>query len=454
MNPALEAICAATSGTAFEGDLYIVGGAVRDEQMGVPHKNDFDLVTRGSSAKLARLLFDKGISSIPPVTYERFGTAMVRVGGANIEIVTARKESYDENSRKPTVKPATYEEDAARRDFTINTLMRGLHSGELTDPLGVGLSDLRKKILRTPLDPSATFTDDPLRMLRAVRFRWRFDLTPAPGMYESIQETAHRLAIISSERIRDEFVKILGHPSAPDAMQDLMDLGLLKMFAPEFLPMVGCEQGKYHHLDVWEHSLLVLRHCGSDDLILSLSALLHDIGKPSTRTIDAEGNTRFFSHEAVGAEMARTLLRRLRFPQRDIDQVASLVKNHMRLGSAPVFTPSAARRVIRDLGDQTDRLLDLVQADTEALKPGVRVMDLAPIRAQLAKVKEATPKAKLESPLTGAEIMAVTGIPAGPEVGRLKTMLTEKVLEGELSPDDKPAAEAALREACSEGMDL
>src|SRR5579862_5904020 len=169
-HPALTAIAQATKGTSFEGNLWLVGGAVRDELLGRGNHNDFDIVTRSSSAELARLLFDKGISKIAPVTYERFGTAMVDVHGTKIEIVTARKESYEPESRKPTVEPATLEEDAKRRDFTVNALLRNLHSGELYDPLGTGLADLNAGVLRTPLDPIETFFDDPLRMLRAVRF--------------------------------------------------------------------------------------------------------------------------------------------------------------------------------------------------------------------------------------------------------------------------------------------
>ena len=447
MPAALVDIREVTIGTVFEGDLFLVGGAVRDGLLGLPHTNDFDLVTRGSSAALAHLLYDNRLSSIPPVTYERFGTAMVRVAGADIEIVTARRESYDVHSRKPTVEPSTYKEDAARRDFTLNTLMRGLHSGILIDPLGSGLSDLTDRVLRTPLEPGATFRDDPLRMLRAVRFRWRFSLAPAPGLYESIRENAARLNIISGERIRDEFIKILAQPTAPKALQDLMDLGLLSEFAPELLPMVDCEQGKYHHLDVWNHTLLVLEKAGHEDLILSLGALLHDVGKPPTRLVDAEGNTRFFSHEAIGAEMARTMLRRLRFSQKNIDEVALLVKNHMRLGSSPTFTPSAARRVIRDLGDQTGRLLELVEADTLSLRPGVKVMNLDSIRDQIARVSVATPRETLESPLSGKEIMELTGLAAGPEIGRLKNLLTEKVLEGELAPNDKVGAVKIITDA-------
>src|SRR5579862_3952750 len=243
MHPALAAIATATSGTAFEGDLWLVGGAVRDALLGRMHHNDFDLVTRGSSEELAQLLFDRRISSIAPVTYERFGTAMVEVGEIRIEIVTARRESYDPDSRKPNVEPATLDEDARRRDFTVNSLLKNLHSGALYDPLGTGLDDLKAGVLRTPLDPGETFHDDPLRMLRAVRLRWQLGFTPADGLYESIKREAARLKIISAERIRDELIKMLSLTSAADALSELMDLELIHQFAPEFEEMRGVEQG-------------------------------------------------------------------------------------------------------------------------------------------------------------------------------------------------------------------
>ena len=273
MHPAIELIRQATIGTAFEGDLFMVGGSVRDELLGLPHGNDFDLVTRGSSSELAQLLYKAGISSISPVTYERFGTAMVRVEGVDIELVTARKESYDSDSRKPIVQAATYLEDTLRRDFTVNTLMRSVQTGELVDPLGIGVDDLRNRVLRTPCDPDATFIDDPLRMLRAIRFRWKLGFEPAIGLYESIRRNVDRLAIVSWERIRDEIVKILDHPNGPDAFAEMMDLGLFKVVAPEFVAMVDCEQGRYHHLDVWNHTLLVMRNAGNQDRTLTLAAL-------------------------------------------------------------------------------------------------------------------------------------------------------------------------------------
>jgi poly(A) polymerase len=447
MDPALEAVRKATERTSYEGRLWLVGGAVRDELLQVPLGHDFDVVLEGDALALARLLRDRQVSEIEPVVYPRFGTALVHVEGAQIELITARRESYEESSRKPQVQPATLEEDARRRDFTVNTLLRNLHTGELRDPLHHGLQDLQDRVLRTPLEPKATFHDDPLRMLRAVRFRWQLGFHPAPGLYESIREEAHRLRIISAERIRDEWVKMLVVPDADRAMQDLRETGLLQQFAPELLDMVGVEQGRYHHLDVWDHTLLVLRNAGPGNLILSLAALFHDIGKPATKMLDDEGHIRFFGHEPVGADLTKRILRRLKFTNDQVSEVVKLVKNHMRLGSAPTFSPAAARRLVRDLGDSLPLLLDLVEADASGLKRGVKKLDLEPIRRQIANVHATTPRATLESPLSGEEIMELTGLPAGPEIGKIKSLLTEMVIEGDLAPHDKERArEIVLRQ--------
>lgn len=444
MHPALTAIRDATSGTPYEGQLWLVGGAVRDKLLGKPEPTDFDIVLERNALELAHLLWEHEVSEIFPVTYPRFGTAMVRVQGTTVELITARKESYDEESRKPEVEPATLEEDALRRDFTVNTLLENLHTGETRDPLGSGLSDLKAKVLRTPLDPHATFFDDPLRMLRAIRFKQQLGFELAPGLKEAIQKEAERLSIISEERIRDELSKMLIMAGASQSMRDLMETGLLEQFAPEFLDMVGVEQGTFHHLDVWDHTLLVLDNAGPGSLTLSLSALLHDIGKPATRFIDEEGNTRFFGHEAIGAEIAWRMLHRLKFSNDQIEPVVRLVKNHMRLGSMAEFTPAAARRLIRDMDGQVDDLLHLVEADANALAPGVRALDLEPIRERLKEVAQATPRSSLESPLSGEEIMNLLHIPPGPEVGKIKSMLLDKILEGELAPGDKEAAIALI----------
>lgn len=438
MHPALEAVRNAIEPTKFHERVWLVGGSVRDALLGIPQTEDFDLVTTEDVVDLAQTLSAAGASDV--VTYARFGTAMVRWHGAKLELVQARKESYRDDSRKPEVQPATLLEDAQRRDFTVNALLRNLVTGEVWDILGCSLADLEAGILRTPLDAAATFRDDPLRMLRAVRFKNRLAFAYAPGLPESIAAEADRLAIVSAERIRDEWVKILSHRSAPKAMADLMQLGLLDRFAPEFRALVGVDQGSYHHLDVWEHTLLVLANVGSGDLVLSLAALLHDVGKPRTRFVDAEGAIRFFGHEAIGAEMSRTLLRRLRFPEIECEKVALLVKSHMRLGSSPEFSATAARRLLRDLGDEVPRLLNLVQADASALAPGVRRLDLGPIKARIEQVASETPPEVLDSPLDGDEIRTLIGIMPGPEIGRWKRLLQEEVLEGRIRPTDKDAA--------------
>ncbi len=452
----LHKIAEATRGGVWTGRIWLVGGAVRDQLLGRPPDGDFDVMVEGDGPELALFLWGAGTSQIQPVAYPRFGTALIRVAGRQVEIASARKESYAPDSRKPDVAPATILEDAERRDFTVNALLRNLHSGELKDPLGVGLEDLEAKVLRTPREPRLTFEEDPLRMLRAVRFRHQLGFSYAPGLAEAIQASAHRLSIISAERIRDELVKVLALPSAADALGDLEQLGLLREFAPELADLRGVEQGDFHHLDAWDHTLLAVQNLGParEDLVLSLSTLLHDVGKAPTRTVDADGRTRFFGHESRGAEMSGEILRRLRLADSVIAPVVQLVKNHMRLGSAPTFSDSAARRLLRDLGDNLDRLLVLVEADAEALKPGVRRLDLAPIRAQIAKVARATPRKTLVSPLSGDEIMEALRLPAGETVGRLKAALADAVLEGTLKPGDKPAAVRLAKQLFQEVSDI
>jgi poly(A) polymerase len=445
-DPVLE-IAQITRGTPFENDLYLVGGAVRDPLLGLPAGGDFDLVTTHDALDLAELLWQAGLSSIPPVTYPRFGTAMLVIQGANIELVTARAESYDESSRKPTVTPASLLEDALRRDFTVNALMIQIHDGTLCDLLGTGQRDLHDRVLRTPRPPDETFIDDPLRMLRAVRFRWKLGFTPAPGLWESIRQNRERLGIISFERIRDELLKMLLHPTAADALDDLMKVGLMELIASEFLPMVGCEQGKWHHLDVWDHTLLVLRNLPSDaPLELRLAALFHDVAKPATRTIDPNGDIRFFGHETEGEAMTIKILSRWKFPTATIHRVASLVRGHMRLGSMEKFTATAARRLVRDFDADLPLLLDLVEADASALRPGVRMLDLSPIRERIEQVAIATPAAVIQAPLTGEQIMAILKVPAGRVVGAAKRDLEELIITGEIQPGDADSASRWLRE--------
>lgn len=416
---------------------------MRDELLGRPTRNDVDIVLLGDALQAAEILARAGVASQPPVLYSRFGTAMVRVGDLTVELATARRESYTRESRKPKVEPATLLEDAQRRDFTVNALLRGLWDGQVLDPLDLGLRDLESRVLRTPKEPGRTFSDDPLRMLRAVRFRWQLGGWEfAPGLGESIAKNAYRLEIVSSERIRDELVKMLALADADKALTDLLELGLLARFAPDLAAMRGIEQGDYHHLDAFDHTCLVVRNVGPKDLTLSLAALMHDLGKTRTRIIDDGGKTRFFGHETVGATLAREWLESMRFSGETVENVALLVKNHMRFTGLSHLSPSAARRLIRDMGDQLDRLLALVEADANALKPGVRGLDLGPIRAQIAETLRETPRETLVSPLNGNEISSLTGIETGPEIGQIKRRLTEMVLSGEIKAGDKEAAKS------------
>lgn len=433
-----------TVGTPYEGRLWLVGGCVRDALLGLTVGEDLDIVLETSAHELAEFLYHSGITQATPAEFEKFGTAMVTVQGCQIEMVQARRESYQEDSRKPDVEPATLQEDALRRDFTLNTLMLNLHTDELLDSTGQGVSDLQAKVLRTPRDPDQTFFDDPLRMLRAVRFKNRFGFMFAAGLAEALKRNANRLQVISAERIREEFSKMIVHPTASDALRDLNEAQLLHQFAPELVAMQGVTQGKWHHADVWDHTLEVVRQAGSGDLELALAALLHDVGKPATRSVDANGDIRFFGHESVGAEMARKLLRRLRYPGETIERVSLLVASHMRLGGAPNFSPAAYRRLVRDMGDELEHLLQLVEADQNSLKTGLKITDLAQIRQTLSQVQIQTPRSSLVSPLTGQEIMELLSIGPGPQIGEIKSLLEEAIIEGRLAPGDKVAAKQLL----------
>ncbi len=331
----------------------------------------------------------------------------------------------------------------------MNALLYNLHVHEVYDPLG-GLADLEARLLRTPLEPAATFAEDPLRMLRAVRFVHQLGFAPAPALYPAIRAERGRLGIVSVERIQAELDRMLLLPNADRALADLMTLGLFERLAPELLDLVGVEQGRYHHLDVWEHSLLVVRNLRrtgvpADDLVLALSALLHDVGKPTTRSVDAEGNTRFFSHEVVGADLGRAILVRLRYSNDVVDRVVRLVRGHMRLGSSPTFTDAAARRLLRDFGEDLELLLRLIEADAASLRPGLKTIDLDSIRAALTRVAAHTPVERLTSPLSGEAIMALLGVEGGPIVGRVKRWLQEEVLEGRLEPGDTARAASLVR---------
>ncbi len=449
LNPE-QRIAKATQNTKWEGELYLVGGCVRDPLLGEPKSPDIDIVLEGSAIELAKFLRKKKISDIKPAEFPRFGTALIRVDGVNVELASTRADSYQPESRKPIVRPATLEQDAFRRDFTINAVYKNLHSGELCDPTKRGLRDLRGRTLRTPKPPKETFFDDPLRMLRAVRFKNRFGLTPARGLTEAICSECGRIEIVSKERIKDELIKMLAHASAAESMRDLMELGLLEKIIPELAAAVGVSQGSFHKKDVWNHTLDVVANAaktkaeGEMRTVVMLGALLHDVAKPFTRSIEPSGRVRFFGHERTGAQMTRRILKRLRFPARMINQVCAIVENHMRLGSAVPFTKSAARRLHGDLGDLVEPLLIVCQADARAVGRVAKGIDFRQVRRTLAEVTKQG-DARFESPLTGEDIMRILRLNPGPEVGRIKRELREAVLEGVLKPSDAHAAKEWLR---------
>jgi len=446
-NPAIETIREITKGTPYEGHLFLVGGYVRDKIMGRPSTEDVDLVLEGNALELAQFIHDKGLADHRPVTYPRFGTAMVTIKGHSVELVSARKEKYTPNSRKPNVEHAALHEDILRRDFTINTLLENLHTGEIYDFTGMAMADIEAKIIRTPTDPDATFYDDPLRMLRAIRFAARLGFKIEPLTWDAILRNAQRLKIVSNERIRDEFAKILLSDNASRGLCMLSESSLLDQFAPELQEMRGVSQDGGHAYDVWEHTLHALESLPPDaDLIVRLAVIFHDVGKPKTKT-RTNGRIRFYGHEDVSAEITRIVLNRLRFPKDDIARVARLVSMHMRVGEyRSEWKDSAVKRLMRDAGDDMPDLLALALADRRGYAPGSSTSEIEELRRRIERILINVPVHKIESPLNGREIMEVLGLPPGPKVKEAKQFLLDEVLEGRLQPGDKDSAKRLLRE--------
>ncbi|GAB4460526.1 MAG: HD domain-containing protein [Armatimonadaceae bacterium] len=442
-----------TRGTEYEGKLYLVGGYVRDKLLGRAAKaEDVDLVLEGSAEEVAWLLYRKKVAQHKPVVFPNFGTAMVKVDNAQVEIVTAREETYRQGSRKPVVVAGTLQTDALRRDFTVNTFLENLHSGEILDPTGQGKPDLEAEILRTPLDPVMTFTDDPLRMLRACRFAAKLGFTIAPETDAALAENAFRLSPeygISFERIRDELNKTLLAPGAARGLERMRETGLLTQFAPELAAMHGVTQNRFHKYDVWTHTLVALGNLPSDaDLVTRLAVLLHDVGKPVTRTVGDDGEVHFYGHETVGAEMARTLLTRLRYSADEIQAVVTLVSLHMRYGAydPEEWTDAAVRRLIRTVGEYRGTLFAIARADIGACNTEeFPTADLDGLQERMERIEAEAHITQLTSPLSGQEIMERLNLKPGRVVGRIKDALTDAVVAGDLAPDDTETAERMAR---------
>lgn len=450
----VERLREATRGSEWEGRLYIVGGTIRDRLLGRPSCPDLDIVVEGDALEVAHRLYDLGLSDHRPVVYPRFGTARITYQGAEIELASARAESYDGRTRKPEVRPATLEDDILRRDFTMNTLVMGLHDGIIEDKTGYGMADIRDRLIRTPLDPSQTFADDPLRMLRAIRFAVALDFTIVPETWLGICEQAGRIdlmhgvgRIVSAERVRDEFFKTIGSPDPASGLRMLQESGLLRGFLPELSDMVGVGQNAWHSDDVWEHTLRAVAALPAQtDLAVRLGVLFHDVGKPATRTEDQRG-VHFYEHEKVGAQMTRVALQRLCVPGDLVRRVGDLVALHMRLGQMrPGWSRSAVHRLVRDVGDRLADLETIARADTSAMGPDAEPTDIDMVMERIDEANAELNAARITSPLSGTEIMQLLGLRSGPAIGSAKEFLINEIIEGRLSPGDKALAGDLLAE--------
>ncbi|MCC6484453.1 MAG: HDIG domain-containing protein [Armatimonadetes bacterium] len=437
----------ATDNDQLRDKLFLVGGLLRDLALGLTPEQDVDIVCLTDALGVAEHLFNAGVTDHSPVLYPRFGTAMVTVKGIPVELATARRESYSPQSRKPVVDPATLHEDVLRRDFTVNTLLRNLHTREELDLTGRAFADLQARIIRTPLNPLDTFTDDPLRMLRAVRFAAKLGFEIEKQTEDALRASVERLAIISRERIQEEFSKTLMLAQNTRGLEILRETGLLQEFAPELAQMYGVTQNEFHLYDVWTHTLKAVDNLPeSADLTLRLGTLFHDIGKPSTRTEDDSG-VHFYGHQHVGAEMTRTVLQRLKYSNDLIQKVERLVDKHMRIGEYnKEWSDSAVRRLVRDLGEQMEELFVLSDADKAACNPEHFYLDSSVVRERVEHVQAEQDYRRVQSPLDGREIMQLAGIGPGPKVGQYKEALINEMLEGRLSPDDTPKARSILKQ--------
>jgi poly(A) polymerase len=420
---------------------------VRDTLLGREGK-DVDIVVVGDGLAFARNVADAfGRKDI--VVFENFGTAMLPYDGGKIEFVTAREESYDSASRKPHVKKASLESDLSRRDFTVNALAASLnrdHYGELHDPFD-GAADLGKKILRTPLAPEKTFDDDPLRMMRAMRFAAQLQFEIAPEAMRAIKKNAERITIVSKERVTDEFLKILATVKPSVGLMWLHTTGLAASVFPELVEMVGVEQRKdYHHKDVFLHTLKVVDNISpaTSNLWLRFAALVHDIAKPRTKAFREDVGWTFHGHEDLGARMMKSIFRRMRLPMEQLPYVEKLVRLHLRPMAlvSEEITDSAVRRLLFEAGNEIDDLMQLCRADITSQNPQRVARYLKNYDIVIEKMKEVEEKDRLRNwqpPVRGDEIMQICGIEPGPVVGVLKKRIEEAILDGQI-PNEHDAA--------------
>jgi len=440
--------------TAAGHELALVGGPVRDAMLGRLQR-DLDFTTSARPEQTERLV--KGWAEGTWDMGRSFGTIGCRKGEWQIEITTYRSESYAPDSRNPVVAFGdSLEVDLGRRDFTVNAMAVSVPGRVFIDPYG-GLVDLAHRLLRTPGTPHDSFTDDPLRMMRAARFAAQLGFTVDPAVVEAMRQMADRIAIISAERVRDELVKLVcaRHPRL--GLSLLVETGLAQIVLPE-LPALALERDEHHrHKDVYEHSLTVLEQSmdlesrldSAPDFVSRFAALMHDIGKPKTRRFLDDGTVTFHHHDTVGAKLTRKRMRTLRFSNDDIEAVSKLVELHLRFHGYGTgeWTDAAVRRYVRDAGDQLERLHILTRADctTRNKRKADRLRQTYDdLEARIARLSEQEELASIRPDLDGEQIMRVLGIPPGPDVGAAYRHLLELRMDN--GPMSEEAATAALLE--------
>jgi poly(A) polymerase len=444
---------------------YVVGGYVRDRILSRKTK-DIDIVVIGSGIELAEIFAARAGAVSKAKVFRNFGTAMVRFREQEdwiVEFVGARKESYRTDSRKPIVEDGTLEDDQNRRDFTINTLALSLNEGDLgtlLDPFG-GFKDLENGLIRTPLDPDRTYSDDPLRMMRAIRFATQLDFVIEKGSFDSIRRNADRISIISRERINDELEKIIMAPRPSVGFKLLFDSGLLKIIFPEFVELKGAEyiEGKGHK-DNFHHTLQVLDNVAakSDNLWLRWGAILHDIAKPLTKKFEPGTGWTFHAHEFVGAKMVPKLFHKMKLPTDErMRFVQKLVLLHLRpiVLSQEVVTDSAVRRLLFDAGDDIDELMSLCEADITSKNPDKvqrYLKNFEVVRQKLEEVEQKDQVRNWQPPVSGELIMETFGIPPGREVGIIKSAIREAILDGIIHNEFDEAFQLMLAEGKKLGL--
>lgn len=443
---------------------YVVGGYVRDLFLG-RHSKDIDFVTVGSGVDLAEAVAAKLGKGAHVNLFRTYGTAQIKHRGVELEFVGARKESYRHDSRNPQVSAGTLDDDISRRDFTINAMAMSVTPddfGRLVDNFG-GVDDLERRIIRTPLDPDITFSDDPLRMMRAVRFATQLQFDIAPETFEAIKRNAQRIKIITRERIADELQKIMMSPMPSIGWRLLLESGLLALIFPELAAMRGVETVRGRgHKDNFYHTLEVLDNVArnSDNLWLRWAALLHDIAKPVTKRWDDSLGWTFHNHNFVGAKMLPKLFRRLKLPQDDkLKYVSKLVELHMRPIALveDTVTDSAVRRLLVEAGDDIDDLMTLCRADITSKNPEKVRRNLENFDHVVAKMQEIESKDRLRAwrpPIDGCMIMEMFGLPQSREVGMIKSYMEEHLLDSENPNDPEEARRLVIEKAAEMGLSL